>query len=191
MPTVVPGDDHVTVEFKDHVLGRRLAVHADILCLASRIEANDQKVLSQAFKVASDGDGWFLEAHQKLRPVDFAVDGVFVCGMAHYPKPVDESISQAKAAASRALTTLAKEAINVGGTISRIKPELCSGCEGCIEVCPYGAISLDEEIGVSKVNEALCKGCGACSAACPCEAVSLMGFNNEQLYAQIKSAMIA
>jgi heterodisulfide reductase subunit A2 len=191
MPTVIPGDDYVTVEFKDHILGKRLVVQADILCLASRIEANDQTVLSQAFKVASDKDGWFLEAHQKLRPVDFAVDGVFVCGMAHYPKPVDESVSQAKAAASRALTTLARETINVGGTISKINPELCSGCEGCIEVCPYGAIIFDDEKGVPKVNEALCKGCGACAAACPSEAASLMGFNNEQLYAQIKSAMTA
>ena len=190
-PVVTPGDGKVTIEFNDPILGRTLGVDADILCLASRIDANDVSALTQAFKVACDDDGWMLEAHQKLRPVDFATDGVFLCGMAHYPKSVDESIAQAKAAASRALTTLARDTINVGGIVSEINPRLCSGCMGCIEVCPYGAISMDDEKGVAVVNSALCKGCGACAAACPSEAPSLMGFNNEQLYAQIESAVSA
>ncbi len=188
-PVVKANDGYVTVEFEDHILGKKLTVDANILCLASRIEANDNTSLTQAFKVACDSDGWLLEAHQKLRPVDLATDGVFMCGMAHYPKPVDESIAQAKAAASRALTTLTKDSIEVGGIVSKIDPELCSGCMGCIEVCPYGAITFDYERSVAVVNDALCKGCGACAAACVSEAPSLMGFNNEQLYAQIKSAI--
>jgi len=190
-PEVIAGNGHVTVEFNDRILGKRLAVDADILCLASRIDAYDNNHLARAFKVACDADGWLLEAHQKLRPVDFATEGVFLCGMAHYPKPVDESIAQARAAASRALTTLARDTIDVGGVVSVINPDLCSGCMACIEVCPYGAISMDSETDTARVNDALCKGCGACAAACPSEAPVLMGFNNEQLYAQIRSAMAA
>ncbi len=190
-PVVAPGQGYVSVEFEDHILQRRLSVDADILCLASRIEANDNIQLSQAFKIASDSDGWFLEAHQKLRPVDFATDGIFLCGMVHYPKPIDESIAQAKAAASRAITTLAKDTISIGGIVSKVNPRLCSGCQACIEVCPYGAIGMDYEKNVAQINSALCKGCGACAATCPSEALTLDGFNNEQLYAQIKNAMSA
>ena len=190
-PVVFSDNDKVTIEFQDFIIGKRLSLDADILCLASRIDANDNELLTKAFKVPCDDDGWMLEAHQKLRPVDFATDGVFLCGMAHYPKSVDESIAQAKAAVSRALTTLSKTSIDVGGIVSEINPDLCSGCMGCIEVCPYGAISMNNEKGVAEVNVALCKGCGACAAACPSEAPTLMGFNNEQLYAQIKSAMAA
>ena len=190
-PIVTPYEEYVSVEFEDPILGRRLSVDADILCLASRIEAADNTGLSQAFKVACDSDGWLLEAHQKLRPVDFAGDGIFLCGMAHYPKPIDESIAQAKAAASRAITILAKESISIGGIVSKVNSKLCSGCEACIEVCPYGAIVMDVKKNVALINSALCKGCGACAATCPSEALTLDGFNNEQLYAQIKNAISA
>lgn len=190
-PVVSPNDGCVTIEFEDHILQRRVSVDADILCLASRIEARDNLDLSQAFKVVSDSDGWLLEAHQKLRPVDFATDGVFLCGMAHYPKPIDESIAQAKAAASRAVTTLAQDSISVGGIVSTVNPRFCSGCGACIKVCPYGAIEMNDEKNIVEINSALCKGCGACAATCPSEALVLDGFNNEQLYAQIKSAMTA
>jgi len=188
-PVVRPEGAQVAVIFRDPVLERRLEIRADILCLATAIVSRKNQELAQLFKVPLDADGWLLEAHQKLRPVDFPNDGVFLCGMAHYPKPIDESIAQAQAAASRALTVLAMEEIMVGGVISRIIPELCSGCLGCINVCPYGAITFDNDEKVAVVNQALCKGCGACAAACPSEAPVLMGFNNEQLYAQIKSAL--
>jgi len=121
--------------------------------------------------------------------VEFATEGVFLCGLAHYPKPLEESIAQALAAASRALTVLTRDSIMVGGIVTRIEPELCSGCLGCINVCPYAAITFNAEKKIAEVNQALCKGCGACAAACPSEAPVLMGFNNRQLYAQIKSAM--
>jgi heterodisulfide reductase subunit A len=134
-------------------------------------------------------DGFFAEAHAKLRPVDFATDGVFVCGLAHAPKTIDESIAQAQAAAARAVTVLAKKEIKLGGIISRIVPELCSGCLGCVNVCPFGAITYNREELVAEVNPALCKGCGACSATCPSEAPALMGFSNHQLYTQINSAL--
>jgi heterodisulfide reductase subunit A len=190
-PLVKADGRRVEVVFNDPILNRNLSVSADILCLATGIESNHDLELPRKFKVPLDSDGWLLEAHQKLRPVDFANDGIFVCGMAHYPKPIEESIAQARAAASRALTVLALDSIKVGGVVSYIQPELCSGCLGCIEVCPFGAITFDAVLKIAKVNAALCKGCGACAAACPSEAPILRGFNNTQLYAQIKSALAA
>jgi heterodisulfide reductase subunit A len=190
-PSVVAEADGVSVTFEDPVLGQRLCVDADLLCLAAAIEARDNDGLARLFKVPRDGDGWLLEAHQKLRPVEFATDGVYLCGMAHYPKPVEESIAQARAAASRALTILAADHIRVGGVVSRIDEHRCVGCRGCMNVCPYGAIDFDDEQNVARVNEALCKGCGACAATCPSEAPVLLGFSNPQIYAQIRSALCA
>ena len=188
-PQAVAMGKQVAVTFKDHILGRWLSVKADLLCLASAIVTRGGTGLSQHFKVPVDVDGWLLEAHQKLRPVEFATEGVFLCGMAHYPKPVEESIAQAKASAAKALTVLARDHILVGGTVCRIEPALCSGCLGCINVCPFGAITFNAEKNIAEVNPALCKGCGACAAACPSEAPVLMGFSNKQLYSQIKNAM--
>jgi len=190
-PVVKTHGDGVNVQFKDPILDRELAVHADILCLATAIVSHRDHGLARFFKVPMDEDGWFLEAHQKLRPVDFANDGVFLCGMAHYPKPIDESIAQAQAAAARALTVLSMDTTKVGGIVCVIDAELCSGCLACINVCPYGAISFNPDKGVAEINEALCKGCGACAATCPSEAAILMGFNNKELYAQIRGALAA
>jgi heterodisulfide reductase subunit A len=190
-PKVKANENRVEVIFNDPILDRHLSVAADLVCLATGIDSNQSMELARKFKVPLDSDGWLQEAHQKLRPVDFANEGVFVCGMAHYPKPIDESIAQAQAAASRALTVLAMDRIKVGGVVSEIQPELCSGCLGCIEVCPFGAIVFNTERKIAEVNPALCKGCGACSAACPSEAVVLKGFNHQQLYAQINSALAA
>ncbi len=190
-PQVGASGRQVTVKFHDSILRRWLNVKADILCLASAIVAPDDTGLSRLFKVPVDADGWLLEAHQKLRPVEFATEGIFLCGLAHYPKPIEESIAQAKAAAAKALTVLARDNIKVGGIVTRIEPDLCSGCLGCINVCPFGAITFNTDKKIAEVNPALCKGCGACAAACPSEAPVLMGFSNKQLYAQIKSAMAA
>jgi heterodisulfide reductase subunit A len=190
-PIVRHDGDSVGIEFKDHVLDRTLSINVDILCLATAIVSYHDQGLAQSFKVPLDSDGWFLEAHQKLRPVDFANDGVFLCGMAHYPKPIEESIAQAQAAASRALTVLAMDSIKVGGVAVHIESDLCSGCLACLNVCPYKAITFNRKEKVAEVNQALCKGCGACLAACPSEAAVLMGFNNKQLYAQIRAALAA
>ena len=188
-PQVAASGRQVIVTFNDPVLQRTLNVKADIVCLAAAIVARDDVGLSQLFKVPVDADGWLLEAHQKLRPVEFATEGIFLCGMAHYPKPIEESIAQAKAAAAKALTVLACDNIMVGGIVTHIDPNKCSGCLGCINVCPFGAIIFNVDKKIAEVNPALCKGCGACAAACPSEAPVLMGFSNNQLYAQIKNAM--
>jgi heterodisulfide reductase subunit A len=183
------GDGGLKVSFTDRVLDRMMDIRPDLLVLASAVVPPAENPLAQLYKVPVNADGFFAEAHVKLRPVDFATDGVFVCGLAHAPKPIDESITQAQAAAARAVTVLAMKNIKLGGIISQIRPELCSGCLGCINVCPFGAITFDKQEFVAEVNPALCKGCGACSAVCPSEAPALMGFDNNQLYAQIKSAL--
>ena len=190
-PEVSANGRQVAVTFKDPIVDRRLTVHADILCLATAIVSHKDLSLARLFKVPVDADGWLLEAHQKLQPVEFATEGVFLCGMAHYPKPIEESIAQAQGAAAKALIVLARDNILVGGISARIESELCSGCQGCIEVCPYDAIAFNADKQVAEVNQALCKGCGACAAACPSEAVILLGFSHKQIYAQIKGAMAA
>jgi len=187
--TAVPEDDDLKISFTDRVLKRTMDLHPDLLVLASAIVPDAESRLPQLYKVPLNDDGFFAEAHVKLRPVDFATDGVFVCGLAHAPKTIDESITQAQAAAARAVTVLAMENVKLGGIITHIRPELCSGCLGCINVCPFGAITFNSDAFVAEVNPALCKGCGACSAVCPSEAPALMGFDNNQLYAQIKSAL--
>jgi heterodisulfide reductase subunit A len=186
---VTNGAEGLKVSFSDRVLGRVMDIRPDLLILASAVVPPAENPLAQLYKVPVNADGFFAEAHVKLRPVDFATDGVFVCGLAHAPKPIDESITQAQAASARAVTVLALKNIKLGGIISHIRPELCSGCLGCINVCPFGAITFDNQKFVAEVNPALCKGCGACAAVCPSEAPALMGFDNNQLYAQIKSAL--
>ena len=187
--TVEAEQKDLKVAFSDRVLGRLMEIRPDLLILASAIVPDTKTPLAQFYKVPLNQDGFFAEAHVKLRPVDFATGGVFVCGLAHAPKTIDESITQAQAAAARAITVLAKKEIQLGGIISHIIPELCSGCLGCVNVCPFNAIDFDAEKFVAEVNPALCKGCGACSATCPSEAPELMGFDNNQLYAQINSAL--
>ena len=191
MPMVTAANEALEIELTDNILGRPIKIEADLLVLATAIVPSDSLPISRLFKAPLDKDGFFSEAHVKLRPVDCATDGVFLCGLAHAPKSIDESITQAQAAASRAVTVLAMEKISVGGVVSHIDPERCSGCLGCIHVCPFGAITFEFEKHIAEVNPALCKGCGACASTCPSEAPVLMGFNNSQLYAQIESALYA
>ncbi|MFQ5840935.1 MAG: FAD-dependent oxidoreductase, partial [Thermodesulfobacteriota bacterium] len=183
------GRDLLRVEATDPIIGERFTIDADLLQLATGIlPPEDNRALSQLCKVPLNQDGFFLEAHVKLRPVDFATEGVFLCGLCHNPKAIDESISQANAAASRASTILSKDKLEAGGIISHIDRELCTGCQGCIDVCPYLAISYVDEEAKCEINEVLCKGCGACAATCSSGSISLEGFRNDQIYAQIEKA---
>ncbi|MCK4590398.1 MAG: CoB--CoM heterodisulfide reductase iron-sulfur subunit A family protein, partial [Candidatus Latescibacteria bacterium] len=143
--------------------------------------------LAQMLKVPLNDDGFFLEAHVKLRPVDFATEGVFVCGLAHAPKSVEETIAQANAAASRATTILAKDFVKVEGKVSSVWESRCTGCGMCEEICPYNAVKVDPERMVAEVNEALCKGCGACSATCRSGAIDIRGFTDSQILAAVEA----
>jgi len=182
-------DGSLTVTVIDHILGIPVHLNPDVLTLASAIIVKEQEKLAQLFKVPLTNDGFFLEAHMKLRPVDFATDGVFVAGLAHYPKPMDEAIAQAKAAAARAAVVLAQDAIRAGGVVAEVDPATCSGCQACVGVCPFGAISFKEDEKVAEVNQALCKGCGTCAATCPSECITLFGFSHKQLYTQVDEAL--
>lgn len=169
------------------ILGQRIEIDADMVCLASAsIPPASNKPLSRLLKVPLNEDGFFMEAHMKLRPVDFATDGIFMCGTAHNPKFIDESIAQAEAAASRAMTILAKEELTAGGPVSRVQPAKCTGCGVCWTVCPYQAISKGED-GKAVVNEALCKGCGVCVSSCRSGSLDLGGVSDEQTWSAIQA----
>jgi heterodisulfide reductase subunit A len=187
-PEVVSEGDNLFVRVIDHVIGRPVEIETDLISLATAIQPNNAEKLATFFKIPLNEDGFFVERHAKLGPVEFATDGVFLCGMAHYPKPIDESIAQGQAAASRAVSLLARETIYTSGTIAETNPTLCSECGVCVSVCPYSAPAFAEEgpfAGRAQINPVLCKGCGLCVASCRSGAIHLKGFDNDQIFAQI------
>ncbi len=178
------GKEVLQVSVFEPTIQEDLLIDADLLVLsAAVVPPKENEILAKMLKVPINEDGFFLEAHAKLRPVDFATEGIFVCGMAHSPKPIEESISQAKAAVARACTLLTKDAIEAEGIIATVNPNRCTACELCILVCAYSAIEIEETKRgkIAKVNSALCKGCGACAATCRCSAIDIKGFTDMQM----------
>ncbi|GAI17799.1 unnamed protein product, partial [marine sediment metagenome] len=168
-------------------LGKEIKICPDLIVLSTPlIQHKSGEELAKKLRVPLGLDRFFLEAHIKLRPIDFAMDGIFVCGTAHGPKDVPESISQAYGAASRAAIPMANRKVSVEAIYAVVDEDLCIGCRLCEEMCPYGAHEIKE--GKSKVVEVLCKGCGSCAAACPRRAISMQHYNDEQIKAQIKAA---
>ena len=181
---------NLKLRFTDTILRRRMEISPDMVVLATAITPPRENPLAQQYKVTLNDDGFFMEAHVKLRPVDCATDGVFICGLAHAPKPLDESIAQAQAAATRAVTLLAKKTIQMSGTVAHTNPMSCSSCGVCVALCPYSAPSFIEKgpfTGKAEINPVLCKGCGLCVASCRSGAIRLRGFDNDQIFAQIFS----
>jgi len=182
----VSGGKKIKIKITDPVLEERLILTPDVLVLSTGMEPrDDNKTIASMLKVPTSKDGFFLEAHMKLRPLDFATEGVFLCGAAHSPKFVSECISQASGAAARAATVLGKKTLTAEGIVSSVDEELCFGCGICVANCPYNAVELDEEAAKAKVISALCKGCGVCGATCPKHAISLGHFTDSQVLAQI------
>lgn len=189
-PEVTAGSGGIEVKVKDHVLGYTLAIDADLLVLSTGVQPNeDNEKLSQLFKVALNDEGFLLEAHMKLRPVDFAAEGLYLCGLAHSPKLVGEAIAQANAAAMRAVTLLSKDRLENVAITAYVDEEACIGCGLCVKACSYDARYIDENTGVAGVTEALCQGCGACVVACPSGASRQRGFEKGQLLAMMKAAI--
>ncbi len=202
-PQVVAADGRVIVY--DELLGARLGIPYDMLVLSTpMVPRPGARELARMLKVPVDGYGFFLEAHVKLRPLDFATDGVYLCGSAHWPAHLDEVISQAYGAAARAATILSKEQIRSSGVVSRVDEYLCRGCERCAEVCEFGAIEFVELQGggglygqpgqsvnrkVARVNAVLCKGCGACAVVCPTCAMQASHFTSKQVTAMVRAAL--
>ena len=191
-PQVLKEGGKLSVAFWEPVLGQEVEVEPDTVILsAATIPNADNKHLAEMLKVPLTKDGFFLEAHMKLRPVDFATDGVFLCGMAHSPKYIDESISQACAAAARATTILSKDKLEMEGIVANVSEDLCSGCRICEYLCPYNAVEVKDKEGkpIAHVIEALCKGCGACGTACPTKAIMMGHFTTEEIMAQVEAAL--
>lgn len=183
------GKDMIRVTVPDSILGMRLELDADVLSLAAAvIPAKATLEIAGMFKAAVSEDQFFKEAHVKLRPVEFATDGVFLCGTAHYPKHIPETINQAYGAAGRVLTLLAKDTVTTAGTVAKINYSTCVGCQTCMPLCPYEAITYNEDKRVCVVNQILCKGCGTCASACPCHCANLLGYKPDQILAQIGAA---
>lgn len=189
-PQIERASHGLEVSVFDPILRQQVVLKTDLLVLATAIVPNDVRQLSQFFKVPVNSDNFFMEAHAKLRPVDFATDGVFVCGLAHYPKSIDESIAQAQAAAARAAILLSRDSISLSGTVASTNPALCSSCGVCVSICPFSAPRFMEsgrDAGKAEINAALCKGCGLCAASCRSGAISLKGFDDSQIFAMIES----
>jgi heterodisulfide reductase subunit A len=184
------GKEKLRLTVKDHILGRPIKIDVDYLNLATAIIPKGQEELAKFFKVPLNEDGFFLEAHMKLRPVDFATDGVFIAGLAHYPKPIEESIAQAQAAAARASSVLAKPYVEVEPVVSVVNQDMCIGCGLCEASCPFGAIRLHKIVGKgyrAETISASCKGCGVCAASCPMKAIDMMHFRDRQICAAIRA----
>jgi len=178
-----------TVRFTQSLMGDCQAIPYDLVVLSTPLIASeDATALSQMMRVSIDQYGFFLEAHVKLRPLDFATDGIFVCGSAHYPKTVQEAQSQGIGVAARVASILFKDKLVLSAIVAEINPETCVGCKGCMEMCPYEAIRYIPEEKICEVNKILCKGCGACAATCPSQSALLKGFKPQQVLSQIRAA---
>jgi heterodisulfide reductase subunit A len=192
-PPKVSVGDKIKVSIQDPVIREDIEIQADSLALAAAIIPNESnKDLARLYKVSLNEDEFFLEAHMKLRPVDFATDGVFLAGLAHYPKTIDETIAQAEAAGAHAAQILARGYVDAPGMVSTVDPFMCRGCGRCVDVCPFNAPQLKElENGatVSEINPALCKGCGACAVACPTGAAAIRHFKEDQVAVMIDAAL--
>jgi heterodisulfide reductase subunit A len=184
-PEIVKNKKDLVIRLESPKLGE-ICVKCDLIVLSTGIVAPSEENLSLAkmLKVPLNEDDFFLEAHVKLRPVDFATEGIFLCGTTRGPSTISESIAQANSAVSRATTILSKDKLVVGGIVSRVDKDLCTGCKICVRICPFNAIVKDEE-GYAHVHEALCKGCGLCGASCPEKAIEIKHFTSEQILSEI------
>jgi heterodisulfide reductase subunit A-like polyferredoxin len=193
----VSANGKLTISAWDPILERELDLEADLLVLSMPIVPRpDTKALAAIYKVPRDADGFFMEAHVKLRPVDFPSDGVFMAGMAHYPKLLDETMIQAQAAAARAGRILSRETMTAGGRVAVVDPSLCTGCLTCVRICPFGVPSMQTDLlgvgdiqGAAYIETAVCQGCGSCVAECPARAIQLMHYTDAQMTAKIAALL--
>ena len=187
-PVAEAAKDGIEVTFTDHVLNRKLKASTDLLVLSAGVEAEDTEELSSIVKLARTPEGYFMEAHVKLRPVDMATEGIFVCGTAHSPKLISESIAQAYAAASRAVTFLSQTYLTLSAVTARVEPDMCASCLICVRSCPYDVPKINAD-GVSEIDAALCHGCGICTAECPAKAIQLNWYEDDQIICKVDALL--
>ncbi|OGP91411.1 MAG: disulfide reductase [Deltaproteobacteria bacterium RBG_16_48_10] len=180
-------DGRLIVEAEDTLLGTPIEIAVDMIVLGTGLTARQgAEKVAQVFGISQSADGFFMEAHPKLRPVSTNVDGIFIAGCCQGPKDIPDTVAQAEGAAGEVLSLSSQGEIEVEATTASIDPEICSGCKLCIEVCPYSAIECLESKGIPAVNEALCKGCGSCSAVCPSKAARQKHFTQDQVLAEVE-----
>jgi heterodisulfide reductase subunit A-like polyferredoxin len=190
----VDNEDALRIDAVDLILNRALTLRPDLLVLSMPVVPRDDTgQLAGLFRVPIDSDGFFQEAHVKLRPVDFSTDGVFMAGMAHYPKLLDETMIQARAAAARAARVLSQTTITAGGRVATVENSLCTGCLTCVRICPFGVpvmkpnlTGVGEISGAAYIEAAICQGCGICAAECPAQAIQLMHYTDSQMRAKVQ-----
>jgi heterodisulfide reductase subunit A-like polyferredoxin len=188
-PKVEKTADGIEVTFMDHILQRPLQVSPDFLVLSAGLQASDTADLSAILKAARTQEGFFMEAHVKLRPVDMAADGFYVCGTAHGPKLISESIAQAQAAAARAATLLALDSVTLSAITAKVITEYCVKCLTCVRSCPFGVPQFNTDQKVIEINEALCRGCGVCTAVCPRQTINLSFYEDDQIMCKIDALL--
>jgi heterodisulfide reductase subunit A len=197
-PEVIVGPDGtLNVSVWEEILGRQMNLNPDMVVLSTPIVPSPgAEDLARRLKVARDGDGFFLEAHIKLRPVDFLADGVFMAGLAHYPKLLQESIVQARAAAVRAANILSRKTLTAGGVVAEVNPQKCVACLTCVRVCAFGAARIGDEkegaggiLGAAEIEVTLCQGCGLCTASCPAGAIELHHYTANQMGAKLDALL--
>jgi heterodisulfide reductase subunit A len=189
-PRVEVRDGKIYVTVFDQFLQEEVELPADMVILNTALEGDDTaEDLKKLLKIPMGEGRYFMEAHAKIRPLDFPTDGVYLCGAAHSPKGIADSISQAVGAASRAAVPMMKGWVTIEPLTSSVDPDICSGCGICIQVCPYSAMEKDPGTGKSRVIEALCKGCGACGATCPQSAITMKGYTDAQLDTQVETLL--
>jgi heterodisulfide reductase subunit A-like polyferredoxin len=189
-----PNPQHpITIRVWEPILHQELTLYPDMLILSMPVVPQDDvREMAARFKVPTDADGFFLEAHVKLRPVDFASDGIFMAGMAHYPKLLDETIIQAQAAAARAARVLSHETLTAGGRVAVVDANKCTGCLTCVRICPFNVPKIRADltgvggiIGAAYIEAAVCQGCGSCASECPARAIQLMHYTDAQMTAKV------
>jgi len=188
-PQVQAADDGVAVRIKDHILQQDIEIQADLLTLSAGSVAADTDELSGIMKLNRNPEGYFIEAHVKLRPVDMPSDGVFLCGSAHGPKLISETIAQAQAAAARATTFLASDEIKLSAITAKVDTDYCVKCLTCVRSCPFDVPIFDTHEKVIVINEAICHGCGVCTAVCPRETIQLSFYEDDQITSKIDALL--
>jgi heterodisulfide reductase subunit A len=192
---VEEADGRLRITVTDHILQRPVSFSVDLLVLATAIIPHQNAPLAELYKIPLNAEGFFTEAHAKIKPVEASTEGIFLAGLCHYPKPIQESVAEAMACASRANTILSRDYLELESIISNPIDENCDGCAFCIDTCPFKALTLIEYMkdgGVKKtvdVNPVFCKGCGSCMATCPKQGIYVAGFTPEQLSAQVEAAL--
>ena len=188
-PAVEPSPDGIHVTVKDHILQRDITLTADTLALSAGMRAANTDELSGIMKLNRNLEGYFIEAHVKLRPVDMPGEGIFLCGTAHGPKLISEAISQSQAAASRATTFLANSEIKLSAITAKVDTEHCVKCLTCVRTCPFDVPTFNAEKGVIEIDEATCHGCGSCASICPRETIQLSFYEDDQLASKIDALL--